>query len=74
MPKVKVTITLTPDEFRKILPPKLQEIYDRLVNSLIEYGTDEKEAKSIVANELNQAIKDLLSDERCQNAQTVENK
>ena len=67
MPKIKVTITLTPDEFRKTLPPKLQKTYDRLVTILSEYGIDEKEAKTIVAIGINQAIKDLLGDERCQN-------
>ena len=63
MPKVKVITELTPDEFRKILPSKLQETYDRLVTILSEYGIDEKEAKSMVASGINQAIKDILKEE-----------
>jgi len=62
MSKIKVTITLTPDEFRKTLPPKLQETYDRLVTILSEYGIDEEEAKTIVAIGINQAIQDLLKE------------
>lgn len=62
MPKIKITIILTPDEFRKTLPPKLKEVYDRLLNILLEYGIDEKEAKTIVAIEMAQAMQDLLKE------------
>ena len=62
MPKVKVITELTPDEFRKILTPKLREAYDSLVNSLVENGIDERYAKLFVAKEMNQAIKDILKE------------
>ena len=59
MPKVKVTIHLTPDEFRETLEPNLQEAFDHLVKTLVENGVDEETAKSFVARNMLQAIKDL---------------
>lgn len=43
---MKVEIKLTPDELRGLLSEPLTKMYDDLVKSLLEYGLDEKEAKS----------------------------
>ena len=54
---VKIEVKLTPNEFRKILPKKLQEFFDGVVTNLVEMGYSEKEAKVIVAQELLEALK-----------------
>jgi len=59
MPKIKVTINLTPDEFRKTLPKTLQDFFDFMVSHLVYgVGLSEEEAKVIVARELAQALKE----------------
>ena len=59
MPKVEVTVKMTPDEFRKTLPKTLQDFFDFTVSHLI-YGTglSEEEAKVIVAQELLKYLKE----------------
>jgi len=59
MPKVEVTIKLSPDEVRKALPEKLQDFFDFMVMHLT-YGTglSEEEAKVIVAQELLKYLKE----------------
>ena len=54
---VKIEVKLTPNEFRKTLPKKLQEFFDGVVTNLVEMGYSEKEAKVIVAQELLEALK-----------------
>jgi len=57
MPKVEITVKLTPDELREILSEPLREVYDELVKSMGEHGFDEDESKMIVANLILQSIK-----------------
>ena len=58
MPKIEVTVKLTPDEFRKTLPKRLQEFFDSVVSSLTENtALSEEEAKVLVAKELLEALK-----------------
>jgi len=54
-----VSIIFTPDEFRMILPKEAREIFDRLVEALVESGVDEKSAKLLVAREMNEALKEI---------------
>lgn len=50
MPKIEVTVKLTPDEFRKSLSKELRELFDMLVSSLVEGSAlSEEEAKGVVA-------------------------
>ena len=59
MPEIEVTVKLTPDEFRKMLPKRLQEFFDSVVLILMEsIELSEEEAKTIVARELLQALKE----------------
>jgi len=47
---VKVTVWLTPDEFRRVLPEGLRGLFDSLVSSLVEGSAlSEGEAKGLVA-------------------------
>lgn len=58
MPKIEVTVNLTPDEFRNSLPKSLQEFFDSMVFSLTENtALSEEEAKVLVAKELLEALK-----------------
>jgi len=50
MPKIEVTVKLTPDEFRKALSKELRELFDMLASSLVESSAlSEEEAKGLVA-------------------------
>jgi len=63
VPKLKVTVNLTPDEFRKALPKELQELFDRLTSSLSEGSAlSMKEAKGLVAQMLLDTLKKETSD------------
>ena len=63
MPKVEVTVTLTPDEFRKTLPEELRELFDRLTSSLSEGSAlSMEEAKGLVAQMLLDALKKEVSE------------
>ena len=58
MPKIEVTVKLTPDEFRKTLPKRLQEFFDSVVAYLTENtALSEEEAKILVAKELLESLK-----------------
>ena len=58
MPKVKVTISLSSDEFRRVLSKELQEFFDKMVSYLTENtALSEEEAKVIVAREILEALK-----------------
>jgi len=58
MPKVKVTISLSSDEFRRVLSKELQEFFDKMVSYLTENtALSEEEAKVIVAREMLEALK-----------------
>jgi len=58
MPKVKVTVSLSPDEFRRVLSKEFQEFFDKMVSYLTENtALSEEEAKSIVAREMLEALK-----------------
>jgi len=58
MPRVEVTMKLTPDEFRKALPKELREFFDALVSSLVEGSAlSEEEAKGLVAQTMLDALK-----------------
>jgi len=58
MPKVKVTISLSSDEFRRILSKEFQEFFDKMVSYLTENtALSEEEAKVIVAREMLEALK-----------------
>jgi len=51
MPKLEINIKLTPEELYKMLPPKLKELYDDLVNNMLEIsGHDKKEIEFIIAD------------------------
>ena len=63
MPRITVSIIFTPEEFRKTLPKELREIFDLLVEKLVEFGVDEKSAKLLVAREINKALKQESQDE-----------
>jgi len=49
VPRIELTVKLTPDEFRSLLSPKLQGLFDHLVKKLTENIGDERHAKHIVA-------------------------
>ena len=58
MVRVKTVILMTPDEFRNILPEKLQGLFDRLVLSLTEGSAlSEKEAKGLIAQMMLDALR-----------------
>ena len=58
MPRIEVTVTLTPDEFRKTLPEELRDLFDRLTSSLVEGSAlSVEEAKGLVAQMLLDTLK-----------------
>ena len=58
VPKVEVTVTLTPDEFRETLPEELRDLFDKLASSLVEGSAmSVEEAKGLVAQMLLDALK-----------------
>ena len=62
MPKIKVEIRLTPDEFRKMLPDELKELYDDLCQKLTEISAlSPEEAKIIIANEMLKSLRGELN-------------
>jgi len=57
MPKVEITVKLTVDEFRRMLPKELQTLFDDLSSNLTNNSAlSEEEAKSIVAQVILDAI------------------
>jgi len=59
MPKVEVTVKMTPYEFRKTLPKMLQDFFDFVASHLVYgVGLSEEEAKVIVAQELLKYLKE----------------
>jgi hypothetical protein len=54
---MKIEVKLSPKEFKALLPPTLQEMYDCLVKGMVEQGIYEKEAEGIVAHEMLKALK-----------------
>jgi len=53
-----VTISLSSDEFRRVLSKELQEFFDKMVSYLTENtALSEEEAKVIVAREMLEALK-----------------
>jgi len=64
MPKIEVTVNLTPDEFRESLPKELQELFDRLTSSLAEGSAlSMEEAKGLVVQMLLDTLKKEASEE-----------
>jgi len=58
MVEVELVISLTPEEFRGMLPKELQELFDSLVSSLAEgVALSEEEAKGLVAQMMLDALK-----------------
>jgi len=58
VPRIEVTVNLTPDEFREALPKELQELFDKLASSLSEGSAlSVEEAKGLVAQMLLDALK-----------------
>jgi hypothetical protein len=49
-------LLLTPQEFRALLDPKLQSLFDDLVKNMGDYGIDEKQAERYVAQMLFQSV------------------
>ena len=45
-------VTLTPQEFRALLSPKMQELFDSLVENMANYGIDKPQAEAMVAYQL----------------------
>ena len=64
MPKIEVTVNLTPDEFREALPKELQELFDRLTSFLSEGSAlSMEEAKGLVVQMLLDTLKKEASEE-----------
>jgi len=58
---LKVEVKLTPDEFRRLLPKSLQELFDYMVSHLTgNTALSEEEAKALVAKELLEALKEEM--------------
>ncbi len=49
-------LSLTPLEFRDMLAPKLQELFDSLVSNMEEMGIDKSTAEAVVASQLFKTI------------------
>jgi hypothetical protein len=45
-------VVITPQEFRALLSPKLQELFDSLVNNMADYGIEKPQAEAMVASQL----------------------
>jgi hypothetical protein len=57
MPKIEIKVKLSPDDFRKMLPVEIQNLFDGLVKGLQEVSAlSEDESKAIIANELWEVI------------------
>lgn len=60
MPKVEVSVKVTPDEFRDTLSPQLQDFFDFMVTYLVyTTGISEQEAKILVAREMLKTFKSM---------------
>ena len=46
---MKVTIELTKEEFIRMLPPRLRDLYESLVNNMVKLGADREESEYLVA-------------------------
>ena len=60
MPRIQININVNPDSVVCLFPPSIQLLYKKLVDSMVECGIDETEAKEYVLAHLVTALKDIM--------------
>jgi hypothetical protein len=49
---MKIQAQLTPQEFRALLSPDMQALFDSLVENMADYGIEKPRAEAMVASQL----------------------